>query len=278
LAALLIVLFPFSTANAIMIIDQELVDELEEFLLNDVPEDELVAEIVSLAAERDGAPNDLAIDLVEEVREIPDFSDTDLGEPNVDDGDFEPEGLTLASGSSRNSISAAGGVAALSGGAGTATKFVNLPTAHKGAIFGHASTTLTFNHGHVGIYYDKNHVIEAPGKGHVVRKTAVSNRTVAKARDSFVMKVTKSSTNTEKVAEYKRDAAVAEALTWNGKAFNTNFLMNKTGNTNKVNCSQLVWLACKDGAGIDLDYNGGSAVMPVDIARHARIRGIWVAA
>ena len=51
--------------------------------------------------------------------------------------------------------------------------------ARKGDVFTAPATTLGIAHGHSGIYYTTATVIEAPGLGRVVKKTAASSITVA---------------------------------------------------------------------------------------------------
>ena len=50
-----------------------------------------------------------------------------------------------------------------------------------------------------------------------------------------------------------------------GKGYNLNFAFNKDPHGSTMNCSQLVWVAFKEGADVDLDGNGGPGVYPYDI-------------
>lgn len=55
-----------------------------------------------------------------------------------------------------------------------------------------------------------------------------------------------------------------------GKPYNDTFAFNKKIHANRYNCSQLVWAAWKDYAGIDLDNGLGKGVYPGDIREDER--------
>jgi len=127
--------------------------------------------------------------------------------------------------------------------------------ARKGDVFTAPATTLGIAHGHSGIYYTTATVIEAPGLGRVVKKTAASSITVGAGAHKLYVITTQS----------KRDAAADWAATKLGLNYNPFFADNKNIEDDVYNCSQIVWAAYMKKAAIDLDDNGGSAVYPVDI-------------
>ncbi|MDR0482343.1 MAG: hypothetical protein LBH13_04175 [Cellulomonadaceae bacterium] len=124
----------------------------------------------------------------------------------------------------------------------------------KGDVFYSPVSTLGVTHGHSGIFSTLQTIVEAPGPGKQVRNTNRSNVKVASGSHQQVVNTTQA----------KRDKAVTKALTFVGRAYNLNFAFNKTAN-GAMNCSQVVWVAYKDGSGIDLDANGGNGVYPIDI-------------
>lgn len=127
---------------------------------------------------------------------------------------------------------------------------------YKGDVFYSPSSTLggmvTF--GHSGIYSEKDTIVEAPGSQYKVRSAkATGVKVISGAKVQYV--------NT---SQANRNKAADLSKTFVGRAYNVNFALNKTKNGN-MNCSQVVWVSYKDGAGIDLDSNGGPGVYPSDI-------------
>lgn len=61
-----------------------------------------------------------------------------------------------------------------------------------------------------------------------------------------------------------------------GKRYNNNFAWNKGSNIDTLNCSELVYKAYKRSVNIDLDFDGGLGVYPVDIRLFATKLGLGV--
>lgn len=137
-----------------------------------------------------------------------------------------------------------------------ATSGTKLGTAQrKGDIFTAPATTLWIQHGHTGIYYTTATIIEAPGIGQVVKKTAASSIYVDSGAHKLYVTTTQA----------KRNAAADWAASKLGYGYNLFFADNKHVEDDVYNCSQLVWAAYKKKAGLDIDANGGASVYPVDI-------------
>ncbi|KFI65527.1 putative YycO [Bifidobacterium cuniculi] len=127
---------------------------------------------------------------------------------------------------------------------------------YKGDVFYSPVSTAGITHGHSGLYTSKTSIIEAPGPGKkVIDHSWREVKVAAKSQKQYV-----------KTTQSKRDAAVRQSRKYLGKPYNLNFNFNKRSGA-AVNCSQLVWLAYKEGAGIDLDSNGGTGVYPSDIMK-----------
>ena len=127
--------------------------------------------------------------------------------------------------------------------------------AHKGDIFTAPSTTLWIAHGHSGIYSSTTTVVEAPGLGRVLKKTAASSIYV----DPGARKLSIATT------QKNRNAAADWAESKVGANYNLFFADNKTIEDDVYNCSQIIWAAYMKVANIDLDDNGGDSVFPVDL-------------
>ena len=126
--------------------------------------------------------------------------------------------------------------------------------AHPGDIYYTPATTFFVQHGHVGIYTEKGVVVEAVGGFSPSRPILARDITVTSgARQQYV-----------KTSRDRRQMAVAKANGLVGRPYNFNFVNNRR-ETHALNCSQLVWVAYKYGAGIDIDRNGGKGVYPKDI-------------
>jgi uncharacterized protein YycO len=125
---------------------------------------------------------------------------------------------------------------------------------NRGDVFYSPASTLGYEHGHSGIYHSTSNIVEAPGKKKTVRNTSHTNVKVAAGAEKQSVSTTQA----------KRNAAANLANTFVGREYNLNFAFNKTAN-GKMNCSQVVWVAYKDGSSIDLDSNGGPGVYPKDI-------------
>jgi len=127
--------------------------------------------------------------------------------------------------------------------------------AHKGDIFTAPSTTLWIAHGHSGIYSSTTTVLEAPGIGRVLKKTAASSIYVDPGARKLAINTTQET----------RNAAADWAESKVGAGYNMFFADNKTVEDSVYNCSQIIWAAYMKVADIDLDDNGGDSVFPVDL-------------
>jgi uncharacterized protein YycO len=139
-----------------------------------------------------------------------------------------------------------------SGGSGT-VKLVN--ASRKGDVFYSPAGALFVTWGHNGIYYSTSGIVEAPGPGANSRYIAVSKVSVVKG--AKLQYVSTTSTNRNKAANYAYNNL-------RGRGYNLNFAFNKKA-SGSLNCSQLVWAAYREAAGIDLDSNGGTGVYPANI-------------
>jgi uncharacterized protein YycO len=133
----------------------------------------------------------------------------------------------------------------------------------KGDIFFAKSTTAGVSHGHIGIYSDKSWIIEARGSGVLSGEFYAPGR--AYCRNIQKMEVLTNLATQEKAANYA-------GANLKGKAYDSNFMVNKDSSLAKLNCSELVWKAYKNGAKIDLDGNGGVGVWPFDIRDSKKTR------
>lgn len=123
-----------------------------------------------------------------------------------------------------------------------------------GDIYYTPATTFYVEHGHVGIYTESGVVVEAVGGFSPSRPIRSRDITVTSgARQQYV-----------KTSRERRQMAVAKANGLIGRPYNFNFIDNRK-ETHALNCSQLVWVAYKYGAGIDIDRNLGKGVYPKDI-------------
>ncbi|WP_181193405.1 YiiX/YebB-like N1pC/P60 family cysteine hydrolase [Prauserella shujinwangii] len=127
---------------------------------------------------------------------------------------------------------------------------------NKGDIFHSYAKTAVYKHNHVGIYYTTKTVVEAPGKGSKSRSVTAS--TLKKCGPIYKMYVKAKQSSRDKAANYAY-------RNYRGKAYDTNFAFNKSSNSSKLNCSELVWKAYKYAVNIELDSNGGPGVYPNNI-------------
>lgn len=127
---------------------------------------------------------------------------------------------------------------------------------NKGDIFHSYAKTAVYKHNHVGIYYTTKTIVEAPGKGKKSRSVTAS--TLKKCGPIYKMYVKAKQTSRNKAANYAYKH-------YRGKAYDTNFAFNKSSDSKKLNCSELVWKAYKYAVNIELDSNGGPGVYPNNI-------------
>lgn len=144
------------------------------------------------------------------------------------------------------------GMSTLNSG-GSATQAIG-PAGNAGDVFYSPVSNLGVTHGHSGLYTTTTSIIEAPGPG----------KTVIEHSHSYVKVAHNTQKQHVRTSQGKRQSAVNYSRRFKGRAYNYNFAFNKTAN-GRMNCSQLVWIAYKNGAGIDLDSNGGNGVYPSDI-------------
>lgn len=110
---------------------------------------------------------------------------------------------------------------------------------------------------HVAIYNTTAQITEAVGGG--VRVLGIGSRKVNPGAKKYAISTT----------QPQRNAAASWARARVGASYNPHFAFNKnnpavTAKT-QYNCSQLIWAAYLNNAGIDLDANGGPGVYPDDI-------------
>lgn len=146
-------------------------------------------------------------------------------------------------------------------GKGGAVGKRKLEKAKTGHIFVTSSWLGPINHGHVGLYDTATTVIEATGidpqfKFHNSRRVSYKNVEVYKG--AVIQDVQTSTKNKSKAAQKARKHYVNKPYNAAGFAFNK-------AESEKLNCSQLVWLAYNTTSKIDLDANGGPGVYPWDI-------------
>ncbi|MBD8499636.1 hypothetical protein [Paenibacillus arenosi] len=155
-------------------------------------------------------------------------------------------------------------IGAYSSGGGGGSK--QLATSRKGTFFYAPASLGPVNHGHIGIYYTSSVIVEAANSDLGIRKASVSTRKVGKGARIQEVKSTSISQD-------------SKAANWaHGKLgknnYNKNFLKNRSCGGKKFNCSQLVWCAFKQVAGIDIDKDKGWGVYPVDIRDSSLVRTI----
>lgn len=142
-----------------------------------------------------------------------------------------------------------------------------LATSRKGTFFYQPASTLGLPHGHIGMYFTPTQIIESANPTDGVRIASVADRKVASgSRIMYVYGLT----------ETQNSVAANWAFTKKGNEYNYNFALNRMCGTSAFNCSQLVWCAFKETAGLDLDRDGGSGVYPADIRDHPRVYNIKV--
>ncbi|MBN6041193.1 YiiX/YebB-like N1pC/P60 family cysteine hydrolase [Amycolatopsis sp. 195334CR] len=127
---------------------------------------------------------------------------------------------------------------------------------NKGDVFHSYAKTAIFKHNHVGIYYTTKTIVEAPGKDSKSRSVTAS--TLKKCGPIYKMYVKAKQSSRDKAANYAYN-------NYRGKEYDTNFALNKSSDSKKLNCSELVWKAYKNAVDIELDGDGGPAVFPDDI-------------
>lgn len=130
----------------------------------------------------------------------------------------------------------------------------------RGDYFYHHSSTWGFNHGHVGMFRRKDVIIEAANADAGVHRVSSTARRVPVGATVL---------NELSGTPYsQRDAATEWANGTVGSAYRSFHSQNKTYSA-PFNCSQLMWAAF-NREGLDLDANGGSFVLPLDILQHWR--------
>lgn len=134
---------------------------------------------------------------------------------------------------------------------------------YAGDIYFAASSTYGISHGHVGIYSSTTRVTEARTSDERSGNFLVSGRKYC--RNIEKMDVATSYSTQVKAADYAR-------VYLTGKRYNNNFAWNKGSNIDTLNCSELVYKAYKRSVNIDLDFDGGLGVYPVDIRNDAKTR------
>ncbi|KXB33420.1 hypothetical protein HMPREF3192_01185, partial [Atopobium deltae] len=138
---------------------------------------------------------------------------------------------------------------------------------YKGDMFLSPASTSFVSHGHIGIYGDKDWIVEAPGFFAKSRWAWHYNTFVGKG--TVLMETTLTQAQQNAAADYAYNHLL-------GYPYNPIFWNNKELNPERLNCSQLVWLAYKKGAGVDLDGNGGAGVYPYDIKDSKYTKVNWV--
>nr|WP_300336873.1 hypothetical protein [Actinomyces sp.] len=111
-------------------------------------------------------------------------------------------------------------------------------------------------YGHVGIFGGTTWIVEAPGPGKRSTWEWTKDKRVVAGAKFIWFKVSQST------QDAAADYAYRHLLNY---PYNYKFFDNKELNPSHLNCSQLVWLAYKKGAGIDIDGDGGPGVYPGDI-------------
>lgn len=115
------------------------------------------------------------------------------------------------------------------------------------------STSGFWYFGHTGIYSATTKIVHAPGPG---KKSRVQNIKTVKVGCGSVLE-----TPDAPKADRKAAASYAKAKLV-GRAYNSLLFWANKYSKGAVNCSQLVWLAYKKAAKVDVDANGGWAVYP----------------
>lgn len=115
----------------------------------------------------------------------------------------------------------------------------------------------------MGIYYLNNVVIEAPGGDKLSRRTGIENRKICPTGHKMAANVSPSQRGA--TANYAGQQLL-------NRPYQSNFAFNRNGDTGKLNCSELVWLAFQRVANIDMDKDGGPGVYPKDILFSERVR------
>jgi hypothetical protein len=145
------------------------------------------------------------------------------------------------------------------GGGGSKPKKVTLGVAERAGDLYHSwAKTGPVTHNHVGIYYTTHVIVEAPGGDNKSWSRNAKNHTVYAT--AYKLKVDTTQAKRDKAGKYAYDNL-------RDKPYDSNFAFNKNGDASKLNCSELVWLAYKKGADIDLDGDGGKGVYPNDIKK-----------
>lgn len=121
--------------------------------------------------------------------------------------------------------------------------------------------TSTF-YNHILIYTEDNIVVESVKPFSTVTTKYLSNDTLVLPGDcAYALQLKESS-------EYNNELIMQDAAMFanghTGSYYDINFLNNKNGEYEELNCSELVWAAYYE-AGIDLDSDGGIGVYPNDI-------------
>lgn len=140
------------------------------------------------------------------------------------------------------------------------------PSYYKGDMFLTPASTLGIEHGHIGIYGDNNWIVEAPGPGKLSRWAW--NCEVWVPKGTVLMETNCTQAQQNATADY----AYHNLL---DRPYNSIFWDNKHVDSYSLNCSQLVWIAYMKGAGVNLDGNGGSGVLPYDIKKSKYTKVNW---
>lgn len=132
---------------------------------------------------------------------------------------------------------------------------------HVGDVFISTSGFMYF--GHAGLYVKSKTIEEAPGPK---KKSRVRSIKGLKVGCGSVLESPQAKSKTLS----KRSSAVAYAQKrLVGREYNAALFWWNKYSKGSVNCSQLVWLAYRAGAGWDIDRNGGWAVYPWDLYHSA---------
>lgn len=140
-----------------------------------------------------------------------------------------------------------------------------------GDIFVTSSWTGPVNHGHVGIYVSRNRIVEAPGmdEQHKFLKSRNVKYDKVKVYPGAVLQKVEVNAKSRQIAA-RRARKMYVGREYNAKGFAVNKVESK-----KLNCSQLVWLSYFNGAGVDLDSDGGPGVYPFNIYHSKLTKTYW---
>ncbi|MFH1030521.1 MAG: YiiX/YebB-like N1pC/P60 family cysteine hydrolase, partial [bacterium] len=133
-------------------------------------------------------------------------------------------------------------------------------------------TAITY-YTHAALVIDRNVTIEIRGNGYTVDVYPITDWAGWFKNKAFtrvaILRVNNASS-------YHKEAAINKAKEAWGKPYWWIYPLSKFPNPQYHYCSSLVWHAYRWGVAIDLDYNGGSYVLPDDIALDNDIKYISV--